>query len=232
MAIARIGFTLVSAGLPYFAKYRLHNERLAASLVVVLMGVVVVMVPVWRRIAARRGKAQAYGWSLVVVSLTLASTWWVPQGSMAAAYGAVVLVGIGMAGHWVLPYSILPDVIDWDEADTGERRAGLYLGIFGLFDKLARTLAMVSMGWLLAATGFSANAELSPSAMLAVRALFGPLPAAFVLLAVPLLMRFPIDRAAYETVRQTLEARRAAASPQTSAETSELASDVAPEATT
>jgi len=113
---SRLGFTMVSVGLPYYAKYHLHDERLAARLVMVLMAVIAVMVPVWRRAGLRGGKAKAYAASLGLVSVVLLASWLVPSGATGLAYVFVALVGVGMAGHWVLPWAILPDVVDDAEA--------------------------------------------------------------------------------------------------------------------
>lgn len=204
---SRLGFTMVSVGLPYYAKYHLHDERLAARLVMVLMVVIAVMVPVWRRAGLRSGKAKAYAASLGLVSVVLLASWLVPAGDTGLAYVLVALVGVGMAGHWVLPWAILPDVVDDAEARTGTRQLGVFYGAYGLVDKLARTVGFVSVGWLLGAAGFEPNVAQAGSAALAIRAVFGPVPGLLLLAALPFLIRFPLDRRAHEAVRARLEGR-------------------------
>lgn len=214
MSLTRMGFTIVSVSLPYFAKYYLGNEGLAVTLVLLLMGVVALFVPLWRRLAEAWGKAPAYAASLAIVAAVLALTWALPRGSASSGVFIVVgLLGIGMAGHWVLPWAIVPDLIDCDEAQYGERRVGTYFGLFGLADKLARTISFVSVGWVLGASGFVANAEQAPNAIWAIRALFGPGSALLVLAAVPLLLRFPIDRAVHARARARLDASMGAPMP-------------------
>lgn len=212
MGFARVGLTVVSASLPYFAKYVMGDESLAASLIVFLMVVVAALIPVWRRLAERWSKAKAYAASLVVAAVALASFWFSTAGGpLWLLFASVALAGVGMAGHWVLPWAILPDVVDWDQAQTGERRLGLYYAVYGLTDKLARTIGFTSIGWMLGASGFVANASQGASSVWAIRALFGPVPAVLLLLAVPLLLRFPIDEAAHRKIREQLDALPAAA---------------------
>lgn len=205
MGFARLGFTIVSAALPYFTKYFLGNEGLAAPLIISLMVVIAIMVPVWKRLAERWGKAKAYSVSLSIVALGLSLTWLLPRGDTRITFALILVVGVGMAGHWVLPWAMLPDVVDWDHAHTGERRIGLYLGVYGLIDKLARTLGVVSIGWVLSATDFVANTEQKTPAMLGIRSLFGPVPASLLVVALVVLWRFPIDRVAHDALRKRID---------------------------
>jgi fatty-acyl-CoA synthase len=137
----------------------------------------------------------------------LALTWALPRGATGSSIFIIVgLLGIGMAGHWCCPGPSCLTSSTGDEAHHGVRRVGTYYGLLGLADKLARTLSFVSVGWFLGASGFVANVDQTPNALMAIRALFGPGPALLVLLAVPLLFRFPITRAAHAQARAKLDA--------------------------
>lgn len=211
---ARIGLTLVSAIVPYFAKYVMGDEALAASLMVMLMGVVVVFVPFWRWLANRWSKSRAYAVALAVSAVAFATTWAQKQGvTLATMTPSIVLIGVGMAGHWVLPWSLVPDVVDWDEAETGERRVGLYYALYGLVDKLARTLGLAAIGWYLGVSGFVANSTQSAQSLDAIRMLFGPAPAVLLMVSLPMLFLYPIGRQAHARIVLTLEGRRREAAP-------------------
>ncbi|MBI3900030.1 MAG: hypothetical protein HY308_17315 [Gammaproteobacteria bacterium] len=57
------------------------------------------------------------------------------------------------------------------------------------------------------AVGYVANAEQTPTALLGIRWLMDPLPAVLLLLAVPLLLTYPLGRREHERLCQQLGRR-------------------------
>ena len=62
-------------------------------------------------------------------------------------------------------------------------------------------------GWVLQLSGYVPNVEQSTRTLLGIRFFFGPLPAVFFALALPLLIWYPITRASHARVRNELEAK-------------------------
>ena len=52
------------------------------------------------------------------------------------------------------PWAMVPDIIEFDQAETGERREGSYYAFFSFFQKVATGIAIWGMGQALAATGY------------------------------------------------------------------------------
>lgn len=68
------------------------------------------------------------------------------------------LIAIGMGGLFTLMGSMVADVCDMDEVETGERREGMFGSIYWWMVKLGMSLAFALSGYLLNATGY--NVEL------------------------------------------------------------------------
>jgi Na+/melibiose symporter-like transporter len=68
-------------------------------------------------------------------------------------------------------------------------------------------LGSVSVGWILGWYGYVPNAAQSERALFAIDLVFGYLPAVILLLTVPLLARYPLDRKTYEARIAQLQAR-------------------------
>ena len=118
----------------------------------------------------------------------------------------LVLIGIGMGAHWIVPFSMVPDTIDHGHMQAGERTTGMYYGFYGLIDKLARTAGTVLIAGMLDWTGYVPNVAQSATALQGIALVTGPLPALCLLLAIPLLLAYPITRARHAQIRRAVDA--------------------------
>jgi Na+/melibiose symporter-like transporter len=68
-----------------------------------------------------------------------------------------ILVGFGTGVLFTLPFSMLADVIDLDELNTGKRSEGSYYGCLTLFYKLSQSITLLLIGFLLDLVKFDAG---------------------------------------------------------------------------
>jgi GPH family glycoside/pentoside/hexuronide:cation symporter len=124
-----------------------------------------------------------------------------------------VLAGIGVSAAHVLPWSMIPDAIEWDEWKTGERHEGMFYSLISLMQKVASSIAIPLILLLLDTTGYVPNAtQQSTSAMLGIRLVVGPIPAMLLCTGILFALVYPLKRAAYSQVVAELEERRLASS--------------------
>jgi len=164
-------------------------------------------------LARKVGKGRALQWSLCGGSVALAASYvlYTPAAPILSAvcHGLFGMVTSGF--FWVLLPSMLADVIDFDELESGKRREGAYASILSFVLKLGTTFILLLTGPLIELTGFDAHkAAQSPSTVLALRLLFAVVPATAALLAALVLRRYPLNRATMNTIRARLEAKRGA----------------------
>jgi GPH family glycoside/pentoside/hexuronide:cation symporter len=120
------------------------------------------------------------------------------------------LAGVGLATCYLIPWSMLADVVDVDELHSGQRREGICYGLAVFLQKFGIALGLFLMGALLDWQGFNEQlpAGAQPeSALLALRWLLGPIPAVLVLLGMLLTWYYPITRQKHATIRAQLAAR-------------------------
>jgi GPH family glycoside/pentoside/hexuronide:cation symporter len=124
-------------------------------------------------------------------------------------YALGILAGIGVATLYMVPFAMLPDVIDLDELNTGLRREGLYFSALVFLQKLGLALALFISGQILGATGYLATAATQPVAALnAIRLLIGPLPALLLGVGLWFCYRYPITRDRHQQILLALTVQR------------------------
>lgn len=106
--------------------------------------------------------------------------------------------------------SMVADVCDLDELQTGTRREGMFSGIYWWIQKLGMAGASVLSGVLLVWTGFNVElgANQSAHALLLMRICDIGIPIVTSLIAIYIIMTFDISEARAYDIRQQVERRR------------------------
>jgi GPH family glycoside/pentoside/hexuronide:cation symporter len=115
-----------------------------------------------------------------------------------------------VASIWLIVPSMLADMVDYDELQTGRRREGSINAVFSWFLKLGMTLPVGLSGFVLAATGFdtAAGREQPPEVLHRMLWSFILLPLIFWGTALVLLWFYPLNREKMQAIRTQLEQRR------------------------
>jgi GPH family glycoside/pentoside/hexuronide:cation symporter len=165
-----------------------------------LLITVVVFIFPWKKLSEKWDKGPAYALGMGIGGLAVAMSFFLPNHSTPWIYVIAIVAGIGFASNWVFPWSMVPDVVDFDRLNTGEYRSGMYFGVWGLATKLSEAIALAASGWLLTLFGYVANMEQTSQTLLGIRLFFGPIPAIVILIGLPLLIWFPINRVFHQNV--------------------------------
>jgi GPH family glycoside/pentoside/hexuronide:cation symporter len=106
---------------------------------------------------------------------------------------------------------MVPDIIEFDQAETGERREGSYYAFFSFFQKMATGVAVWGMGQALAATGYLTPQQGQPlpaqpeAAVNAIRFFMGPIPAVLLILSILFAWRVNITRESHHEMVEKLK---------------------------
>jgi Na+/melibiose symporter-like transporter len=85
----------------------------------------------------------------------------------------------------------------------------MYYGVWGFCFKLTGALGILLSGWVLQLSGYVPNVPQTTETLLGIRLVFGPVPLLILVLALPLLARYPITRQSHAELRKKLEAMEA-----------------------
>ena len=205
--------SILAAVLVYVANYYLRVPDQANYFVLVAQGSAIIFIPLTVRLAQRLDKRRAFilgSATWIVVLLCIAA---LRADQVTLAYGLAALSGFGIATAYVIPWSMLPDIIEHDQARTGQRREGSFYAFASFFQKLGTGAAIWAMGQALAWTGYITPPPGGPlpvqpaEAVTALRVFVGPVPAVLLLLAILFAWRYPITREQHRSLLEELAGR-------------------------
>jgi len=168
-------------------------------------------IPVFAWIARRRGKRTAMFAVQTAAILVFVSTWWLytPRLQWLQVF-ASGLIAFTQGGFWMLYGAMSPDVLDYDELETGKRREGAFTSCGTWIMKVGLALGIGASGLILDRTGFKAElgGNQLPGAITNIRFFLAGIPILGLLLAMFALARFGLSPQKMTEIRQQLEARR------------------------
>ncbi|MBE9099706.1 MFS transporter [Vacuolonema iberomarrocanum] len=204
--------------IPYFVQDWMGGSQQDFTLVVIAVQVTgLAMLFVWSAVSRRIGKRVVYFigtgiWIVAQIGLFL-----LQPGQVGMMYGLAVMAGLGVSTAYLIPWSMLPDVIELDEWETGQRREGVFYSFMVLLQKLALAMGLFLVGQVLEVSGFltTTAGQVAPeqpaSALLAIRLLVGPVPAFVLAIGLALAYFYPITREVHAELVLRLEERRSQA---------------------
>jgi GPH family glycoside/pentoside/hexuronide:cation symporter len=224
-----VTFDLVALMLPFFLRYWIEGGRQYAqtrvplisaltteSLVfLVMLTTAIACLPLWTYIATRWNKRNAYisGMLFWIVVQMLVLT--IMPGQLTYMLLLAFFAGISISTAHVMPEALFPDIIEWDELRTGQRRDGLYYGLKTFIRKITGALAIFLALQTLNAFNYQnppANITVfqqPPETLLAIRLLTGPTGALLLIGAITTAFLYRIDREKHTRIRKALALRRA-----------------------
>jgi GPH family glycoside/pentoside/hexuronide:cation symporter len=212
--VVTIGLMIVNSMLPFFLESALRLPGEAQTVVLgLLFGTAVVAFPAWGRASEAWGKRAALTVGLVLLAgSVLALVAFAPVGVVGPTLlGLTALAGVGLAAVMMLPWAMLPDVVEFDALATGRRREGLLYALFTFGQKAAGSIGVFANALVAAAFGYvQGSAIQSDATIVGLRAMTGPVAAAVFAVAAVLVWTYPITRAAHAAARTELAARERA----------------------
>ncbi len=204
----RIAMDLAGALLILFVSYWLGRTGDFEMVMFIFLLSVVLSLPFWLYVSRGRDKATVFIWGSVWWMLcTLAMATFQPDWPRGLLLLFIPFVGVGYALVDLMPWSMLGEVIDEDELGCGERREGIYNGVFTFLRKLGGAVGVFLVMSVLDVVGFEKGEEQTELVRQTIRFLAAGGPALFLALAIAMARGYPLTREAHARIRAELELR-------------------------
>ncbi len=200
--------------LVFYIKHVIHRESSTDLITAVIFVVAIFALPLWTWTSRRLNKRLAYIMGLAFLAAVLmALISLTPATPLYFILFLCVLAGIGVSAAHIIPWSIIPDAIEYGELKTGERHEGTFYSLISLAQKVASSFAIPLGLLVLDRTGYVPNSTTQPaSAVTGIRIVTGPIPAVLITCGILFAFLYPLGREGYAQITRELEERRAAIS--------------------
>ena len=208
--ITWVSFDILQTVLLFFIKFVMGREADSVLIMATIFIVAIFALPFWEWTSRKLNKRLAYAagiafWAVVQVVLITMNA----SSPLSLILFLCGLAGIGVGAAHVLPWSIIPDAIEWDEYQTGERHEGMFYSLVTLMQKIASSIAIPLTAVFLDVTHYLPNSATQPaSALLGIRILVGPIPALLLIIGIIFALKYPLSREEFTRVVKELDARR------------------------
>ncbi|MFM7384345.1 MAG: MFS transporter [Microcystaceae cyanobacterium] len=197
----------------YVVSWMKLPEQQSGLVALAVQGTALVMLFFWQALCQRLDKKVVYLLGMTIWIIAQLGLWLLQPGQVLAMYGLAILAGFGVSVAYLIPWSMIPDVVDLDDLTTGQRREGIFYAFMVLLQKIGLALGLFLVGVTLEAAGFLPRIPGQPiplqpdSALLAIRIAVAPLPAFFLILGLVLAYFYPITREVHARIRLQLQER-------------------------
>lgn len=200
-----VGVQVTAAMLPYFVTDWMNlGEQHFTQMAIAVQGSSVAMLPFWLWVTKRTSKQIVYvaGAPLALMGVCLLGL--VQPHQVGLMYAVGIIIGTGLSTFYLVPFAMLPDVIDEEELRTGERQEGMFISLMVFLQKVGVAIAIFLSGFMLDwAEQISADTRL-----LVIRLLASALPSLLILGGLYCVYRYPLTRKAHHRIRLQLERNR------------------------
>ncbi|MFP4152080.1 MAG: MFS transporter [Alkalispirochaeta sp.] len=212
------GVNILQGALLYYFRFIYGDEAAFQIALPILLTSAIIFIPIWVRVSRTIGKRASYniGMSIFAASVLLFFVVGHLNGPV-VAYVIMLIAGTGFATQYVMPFSIVPDVVEYDYAETGYRREGVFYGLWTFLSKIGQAVGIAINGIVLSLFGYreavaGVAATQPDSALIGIRLISGPIPAFFFIMGVLILRHYPITNQYYQEIQEKIRRRESAAS--------------------
>ncbi|WP_306232696.1 glucuronide transporter [Agrococcus beijingensis] len=155
------------------------------------------------------GKRNAYMLGGAVVVLGGVTAFMAPTTLPWLGFAGLAIATLGVSFNGMLVWALEADTVEYGEWKTGVRAEGIIYALFSFTRKTGQAIGGALAAYALAVGGYVAGAaEQSEAADLAIRAAVGLVPAIFSLLAVGVMVLYPLTDARHREIVAEIEQRR------------------------
>ncbi|MBD2614868.1 MAG: MFS transporter [Nostoc sp. ZfuVER08] len=210
-----LSFQLSAGIIPYFVTSWMRLPQWHVSLVLLtVQGTAMSMLFVWTALSKRFGKQAVYYMGMSVWLIAQVGLFFLQPDQIILMYILALMAGFGVSTAYLVPWSMLPDVIELDELKTGQRREGIFYSFMVFLQKICLGFAVYLVLQRLGAAGYIKPTPdivmpIQPDTVLnVIRNFIGPVPAIALILGLVLTYFYPITREMHSEIILKLKQRQ------------------------
>jgi glucuronide carrier protein len=212
-----IGVFAVGGTTAFYAQYVLGNIGLVGIITLVNVGISLLITPIIPKIIDRFGKKNVYQYCGLFTVVGGIGLFFAPANMFWLVLVTLAIKGIGASLINTVMFGLEADTVEYGEWQTGKRSEGATYALFSFTRKVTQSIGGAVGAWALAIGGYLAATAGNPSpiqpdsAIFAIKATIGLLPAAAAIIAMLIFVKYPLNDERFKQIRDETEARKLAA---------------------
>ncbi|HNW52678.1 MAG TPA: MFS transporter [Bacteroidales bacterium] len=207
--ISFIMFAMQNAAIAYYFKYYLGRENNVQLFNVIGTVALIVALPLSKPLAKRFGNKNVFIGSSLISGLFFMLIYIAGVNDLTTIYIFNILAKMAYAPAVPLLWTMIADSADYGEWTTGRRATGLYFSAAVFAQKAGWGIGAAIAGWILAVSGFVANAVQNNTAITGIKLLVSVIPGILYMSCALFMIFYKIDSKTTTLMKQDLDARRA-----------------------
>jgi GPH family glycoside/pentoside/hexuronide:cation symporter len=194
--------------IPYYTYYAIRPENPAswlAGFLLLYLGAGMLCLPLWMALARRIGKLATMAAASAMGISGSVLFFFVGEGDTSFASCVYGYTGIASGAFLFLIPSMGADTIDYDELRTGRRREAQFGAFWAIIPKFVSIPGASIPIAILSAVGYVPNEVQTPEVVFTIKFLYSLFPATFYVVALAIVLRYPISEAAHAAIRDGID---------------------------
>ncbi|XP_046543497.1 sodium-dependent lysophosphatidylcholine symporter 1-B-like isoform X2 [Haliotis rubra] len=189
-----ITISIVQGNLALYCTHSLHMGSQFTYFILVLLLVSICTMPIWQLVVTRYGKKTAYASGMIIFIPVLIVQLYLPKNNPYLYYTTVAFAGLSVSVSLLLPWSVLPDILDMFMLERKTRKDALFYSFYVFFNKFSGGMGLAISQLALQFGGYKTGACVQPASVdLTLRMLIVPGPVLCLIVALLFLWSYPID---------------------------------------
>ena len=193
----------------YFSYYVVMTEAQIAS-VTMVNGIVACIAAIAVDVLCKKF-SKKLAWIIAVgiegLAMLMLILFIIQPGQVALVYVMLILMSMGVASVYQVPWSMIPDCVDVNQLATGKRTDGIVFGLIAFVQKVAGAIAIAVVGSALTAIGYSAAATQTAETLSSLKMLYGIGCGGIFLLTVIIVLAYPLSKKRHDAVLKAIGER-------------------------
>jgi len=209
-----IGLFAVGGASVYYAQYVLGDIKWVGPITLVNSGISIIAAPFIPWLVNRYGKKALFQYCGVFTIVGGLALFFTPAGAVIPALIFLGVKGIGAALINTLMFGLEADTVEYGEWTSGKRAEGTTYALFSFTRKITQSVggalgaAALAWGGYLSATPEMPNPIQPETAVTAIRATMGLIPALAALIAMIIFWKYPLTDQRFKEIRNETELRK------------------------
>ena len=207
--ISFIMFAMQNAAIAYYFKYYLGRENNVQLFNVIGTVALIVALPLSKPLAKRFGNKNVFIGSSLISGLFFMLIYIAGVNDLTTIYIFNIMAKMAYAPAVPLLWTMIADSADYGEWTTGRRATGLYFSAAVFAQKAGWGIGAAIAGWILAISGFVANAVQNATSITGIKLLVSVIPGILYMSCALFMIFYKIDSKTTAQMKKDLDERRA-----------------------